>query len=85
MAEFAIIIVPRDPHYVPSPSAVLAAQALLADFFPDRGDEVRQKTSATPQLITTKSAPKKHRKPLDAPRRMLVVWIVIVTRLHWAV
>jgi hypothetical protein len=56
MADFAIIVVPRDPHHVPSPSAVLAAQALMADFFPDRGDEVRQDTSATPKLITTRSA-----------------------------
>ena len=56
MAEFAIIVVPRDPHFLPSPSAVLATQALMADFFPDRGDEVRQDTSATPKLITTRSA-----------------------------
>jgi hypothetical protein len=56
MAEFAIVVVPRDPHYVPSPSAVLDAEALMADFFPDRGDEVRQDTSDTPKLITTRSA-----------------------------
>ena len=55
MAEFAIVVVPRDPHFVPSPSAVLAAEALMADFFPDRGDEVRQDTSATPVLVTTRS------------------------------
>jgi hypothetical protein len=52
MAEFAIIVVPRDPHFVPSPSAVLAARALMEDFFPDRADQVGDKTSATPQLIT---------------------------------
>lgn len=34
MAEFAIIVVPRDAHFVPSPSAVQAARALMADFFP---------------------------------------------------
>ena len=56
MAEFAIIVVPRDPHFVPSPSAVLAARALMEDFFPDRADEVRQDTSATPKLITTRDA-----------------------------
>jgi hypothetical protein len=56
MAEFAIIVVPQDPHFVPSSSAVQAAQALMADFFPDRGDEVGQNTSATPQLITSRDA-----------------------------
>ena len=56
MAEFAIVIVPQDPHYVPSPSAVPDAQALMADFFPDRADEVRHKTSDTPALITARSA-----------------------------
>ena len=56
MAEFAIIVVPWDPHFVPSPSAVLAARTLMADFFPDRGDEVRQNTSATPKLVTTRDA-----------------------------
>ena len=56
MAEFAIIVVPRDPHFVPSPSAVLAARALMADFFPDRADEVREDTSATPKLITARDA-----------------------------
>jgi hypothetical protein len=56
MAEFAIVVVPRDPHFVPSPSAVLAARALMEDFFPDRADEVRENTSATPQLITERDA-----------------------------
>ena len=48
MAEFAIIVVPRDPHYVPSPSAVLDAQALMADFFPDRATKFGR-TRRTPQ------------------------------------
>jgi hypothetical protein len=56
MAEFAIIVVPQDPHFVPSPSAVEAAQALMADFFPDRGDQVGHDTSATPKLITARDA-----------------------------
>ena len=56
MAEFAIIVVPKDPHFVPSPSAIEAARALMADFFPDRGDQVGQNTSATPQLITARDA-----------------------------
>ncbi len=56
MAEFAIIVVPRDPHFVPSPSAVLAARALMEDFFPDRADQVKQNTSATPKLITAQDA-----------------------------
>jgi len=54
MAEFALIVVPQDPHFVPSPSAVATAQALMADFFPDRGDEIRQDTSATPKMITAR-------------------------------
>jgi hypothetical protein len=56
MAEFAIIVVPQDPHFVPSPPAVEAARALMVDFFPERGDEVRQDMSAIPKLITARDA-----------------------------
>ena len=56
MAEFAIIVVPQDPHFIPSSSAVLAARALMEDFFPDRADQVGHNTSATPKLITERDA-----------------------------
>ena len=56
MAEFAIIIVPQGPQFVPSPSAVMAARTLMEDFFPDRSGEVRQDTSVIPRLVTARAA-----------------------------
>ena len=54
MAEFSIVVVPKDRNFVPEPDAVEAAAELMESFFPDRQHGVDEEDSETPKLVTAR-------------------------------
>jgi hypothetical protein len=56
MAEFEIVVMPKDESFAPTPSAIATAVSLMEGFFPDRANEVAHQTSPRPRLVTSLDA-----------------------------
>jgi len=54
MAEFSILVVPKDRYFVPEPDAVEAAAELLEGFYPDRQHGVDEEDFDSPRLVTAR-------------------------------
>jgi len=53
MAEFSIVLIPEERHFVPTKEAIEAAKSLMEGYFPDRGNEVRSEISRGPRFISS--------------------------------
>lgn len=56
MAEFMVIVVPKDAEYKPESQGIKAAAGLMEKFFPDREEEVEYKVSEKPMFVTSRDA-----------------------------
>ena len=54
MAEFSILVVPKDRTFIPEPDAVEAAAELLESYFPERENGADEEDSDTPWLVTAR-------------------------------
>jgi hypothetical protein len=56
MAEFMVIVVPKDPDFAPDSRAIDVVVGLMEQFFPDRDADVEYETSERPMFVTSRDA-----------------------------
>lgn len=54
MAEFSILVVPKDRNFIPGPDAVEAAAELMESFYPDRQHAIDEEDFGSPKLVTAR-------------------------------